>query len=316
MTPAPAVEVRALRKAYGQKKAVDGLDLVVESGEILAVLGPNGAGKTTTVEILEGFRRRDSGDVRVLGEDPATAGRAWRSRLGVVLQSTNDLAEATVGELVHHFARYYPDPRDADQVIDAVGLREKVGTRSRQLSGGQRRRLDVALGIVGRPELVFLDEPTTGFDPQARRSFWDLIAQLREDGTTILLTTHYLEEAEHLADRVVVVNEGKVVAQGAPAELGGRTARQALVRWTAPDGPHEERTDTPTALVRTLAETYGEVPALQVLRPTLEDVYLGLIGRTAQETDERIGEPSDGAITDHPARVPARAARSTTEDAR
>jgi len=278
MTSAPAVEVSALRKAYGQKKAVDGLDLVVDRGEVVAVLGPNGAGKTTTVEILEGFRARDGGDVRVLGEDPAHAGRDWRSRIGVVLQGTDDLAEATVGELVHHFARYYPDPRDPEAVIDAVGLREKVRTRTRQLSGGQRRRLDVALGIVGRPELVFLDEPTTGFDPQARRDFWDLIAGLRDDGTTILLTTHYLDEAEHLADRVVVVNAGRVVAQGTPADLGGRAARQAVVRWTGDDGPREERTDTPTALVRELAERYGEVPGLQVLRPSLEDVYLSLIG--------------------------------------
>ncbi|GEA82006.1 ABC transporter ATP-binding protein [Cellulomonas uda] len=295
MTSAPAVEVSALRKAYGEKQAVDGLDLVVARGEIVAVLGPNGAGKTTTVEILEGFRERDGGDVRVLGEDPARAGRAWRSRLGVVLQSTDDLAEATVGELVRHFARFYPQARDADEVIDAVGLREKVRTRARQLSGGQRRRLDVALGIVGRPELVFLDEPTTGFDPQARRDFWDLVAGLREDGTTILLTTHYLEEAEHLADRVVVVNAGRVVAQGAPADLGGRTARQALVRWTTPDGPREERTDTPTALVRDLAGRYGEVPGLQVLRPTLEDVYLSLIGDAPATTPAAPVEPVEVA---------------------
>lgn len=290
MTPAPAVEVSALRKAYGPKKAVDGLDLVVERGEILAVLGPNGAGKTTTVEVLEGFRRRDAGDVRVLGEDPATAGRAWRSRIGVVLQGTDDLAEATVGELVRHFARYYPDPRDPDEVIDAVGLREKVRVRTRQLSGGQRRRLDVALGIVGRPELVFLDEPTTGFDPQARRSFWDLIERLRVDGTTILLTTHYLEEAEQLADRVVVVDRGRVVAQGTPADLGGRSARQAVVRWTTATGPREIRTDTPTTTVAELAAHYGEVPGLEVLRPTLEDVYLTLIGgperAAAHETAE------------------------------
>ena len=319
MTSAPAVEVSALRKAYGEKQAVDGLDLVVARGEIVAVLGPNGAGKTTTVEILEGFRERDGGDVRVLGEDPARAGRAWRSRLGVVLQSTDDLAEATVGELVRHFARFYPQARDADEVIDAVGLREKVRTRARQLSGGQRRRLDVALGIVGRPELVFLDEPTTGFDPQARRDFWDLVAGLREDGTTILLTTHYLEEAEHLADRVVVVNAGRVVAQGAPPPQGGRparparvrggggarpapappgpppTARQALVRWTTPDGPREERTDTPTALVRDLAGRYGEVPGLQVLRPTLEDVYLSLIGDASATTPAAPVEPVEVA---------------------
>ncbi|MBT0994285.1 ABC transporter ATP-binding protein [Cellulomonas sp. DKR-3] len=294
MTPAPAVEVSALRKTYGPKKAVDGLDLVVQRGEILAVLGPNGAGKTTTVEILEGFRRRDAGEVRVLGEDPAAAGRQWRSRIGVVLQGTDDLAEATVGELVRHFARYYPDARDPEDVIDAVGLREKVRVRTRQLSGGQRRRLDVALGIVGRPELVFLDEPTTGFDPQARRSFWDLIAGLRADGTTILLTTHYLEEAEHLADRVVVVDRGRVVAQGTPADLGGRSARQAVVRWTGEDGPREVRTDTPTATVAELAAHLGEVPGLQVLRPTLEDVYLSLIGGPDGAADAVTDEAREG----------------------
>ncbi|GEL96241.1 ABC transporter [Cellulomonas composti] len=286
-----------MRKAYGEKQAVDGLDLVVGRGEIVAVLGPNGAGKTTTVEILEGFRSRDGGDVRVLGEDPARAGRAWRSRIGVVLQGTNDLAEATVGELVHHFATYYPGARDADEVIDLVGLREKVRTRARQLSGGQRRRLDVALGIVGRPELVFLDEPTTGFDPQARRSFWDLVTNLREDGATVLLTTHYLEEAEHLADRVVVVRDGQVVAEGPPATLGGRTARQAVVRWHDEHGEHEQRTDTPTEVVGELGARYGEVPGLQVLRPTLEDVYLSLIGADEKPavpttSDEHDNEPT------------------------
>lgn len=283
-TGSPAVEVRGLRKTYGAKRAVDGLDLRVEHGEIVAVLGPNGAGKTTTVEVLEGFRRPDAGHVRVLGEDPASAGRAWRARLGVVLQSTDDLAEATVGELVRHFATFYPAPRDPDEVIDAVGLREKVATRARGLSGGQRRRLDVALGVVGDPELLFLDEPTTGFDPEARREFWGLVERLRADGTTVLLTTHYLDEAEHLADRVVVVVGGRVVAEGAPAELGGRAARRARVRWTAGGTVHEEVTDTPTAVVARLAAALGrdgapgEVPGLQVLRPTLEDVYLDLIG--------------------------------------
>jgi ABC-2 type transport system ATP-binding protein len=272
-----AIEVQGLRKRYGDKQAVDGIDLVVTSGEIVAVLGPNGAGKTTTVEICTGFRQRDEGDVQVLGVDPARADRAWRSRIGVVLQTSNDLAEATVGELVRHFARFYPHPRDPDEVIDAVGLREKVKVRARQLSGGQRRRLDVALGIVGAPELVFLDEPTTGFDPQARHAFWDLITSLRADGTTVLLTTHYLEEAERLADRVVVVDRGTVVAQGTPHDLGGRAARQALVRWTEDGDPRELRTDTPTQVVGDLAARLGEVPGLQVLRPTLEDVYLALL---------------------------------------
>lgn len=284
---APAIEVAGLRKRYGPKQAVDGLDLHVDRGEIVAILGPNGAGKTTTVEILEGYRHRDEGDVRVLGEDPQTAGRVWRSRLGIVLQGTNDLAEATVGELVRHFGRFYPDPRDPDEVIDAVGLREKVRTRARQLSGGQRRRLDVALGIVGRPELVFLDEPTTGFDPQARRSFWDLVEGLRADGTTILLTTHYLEEAERLADRVVVVAAGRVVAEGAPADLGGRDARRALVRWVEDGRRHEVRTDDASRTVADLLARLGDVPALEVLRPTLEDVYLGLL----QSVDTPVDAP-------------------------
>ncbi|AEE46834.1 ABC transporter ATP-binding protein [Cellulomonas fimi] len=282
----PAIEVAGLRKRYGRKQAVDGLDLSVERGEIVAILGPNGAGKTTTVEILEGFRHRDDGVVRVLGEDPQTADRDWRARIGVVLQGTNDLAEATVAELVRHFARYYPDPRDPDEVIDAVGLREKARVRARQLSGGQRRRLDVALGIVGRPELVFLDEPTTGFDPQARRSFWDLVEGLRSDGTTILLTTHYLEEAERLADRVVVVADGRVVAEGTPDDLGGRGARQAVVRWVDAGGTHEVRTDTPTRTVTELAARYDEIPELQVLRPTLEDVYLGLLQGAGAQVHE------------------------------
>ncbi|MEN1975937.1 ABC transporter ATP-binding protein [Cellulomonas sp. P4] len=280
-----AVRVTGLQKRYGGKRAVDGLDLTVARGEIVAVLGPNGAGKTTTVEILEGYRHRDGGDVRVLGADPQTAGRDWRARIGIVLQTTNDLAEATVGELVHHFARYYPDPRDPEEVIDAVGLREKVRTRSRQLSGGQRRRLDVALGIVGRPELLFLDEPTTGFDPEARHAFWDLIAGLRDGGTTIVLTTHYLEEAEHLADRVAVVRAGRVVAVDTPAELGGRSAQEAVVRWVEGGVHREERTDSPTGLVTALAHRLGgEVPGLQVARPTLEDVYLGLIAEDASAT--------------------------------
>jgi ABC-2 type transport system ATP-binding protein len=263
----------------------------VARGEIVAVLGPNGAGKTTTVEILEGYRHRDGGDVRVLGADPQTAGRDWRARIGIVLQGTHDLAEATVSELVHHFARYYPDPRDPDEVIEAVGLREKARTRSRQLSGGQRRRLDVALGIVGRPELLFLDEPTTGFDPEARHAFWDLVSGLRDGGTTILLTTHYLEEAEHLADRVAVVRSGRVVAVDTPADLGGRSARQAVVQWTEGGAVRREQTDAPTALVAALgARLGGEVPGLQVVRPTLEDVYLGLIADDEDTTPA--GEPA------------------------
>ncbi|MDT0166695.1 ABC transporter ATP-binding protein [Actinotalea sp. AC32] len=282
MTSTPgdvAVHVRDLHKRYGDKHAVDGLDLTVGRGEVFAVLGPNGAGKTTTVEILEGYRHRDSGEVLVLGEDPQHAGLDWRTRVGVVLQSANDQAELTVRELVHHFARYYAEPRDPEELIAAVGLADKARTRTRQLSGGQRRRLDVALGIVGRPELLFLDEPTTGFDPEARRAFWQLILGLRDEGTTILLTTHYLDEAENLADRCAVVRDGRVVALGRPADLGGRDLEHAVVRWESPEGPREERTAAPTALVAELAARHGgEVPGLQVLRPTLEDVYLSLIG--------------------------------------
>jgi ABC-2 type transport system ATP-binding protein len=281
-TTESAVHVRGLRKRYRDKQAVDGLDLEIARGEIVAVLGPNGAGKTTTVEILEGFRERDGGDVRVLGEDPATAGRAWRARIGVVAQDSRDRAELTVAEEVRSTARYYPAPADPDEVIAAVGLTEKAGTRLRALSGGQRRRLDVALGIVGRPELLFLDEPTTGFDPQARRSFWGLVEELREAGTTILLTTHDLDEAAHLADRVVVVRDGRVVATGTPDTLGRPEARTPVVSWTAPDGePRSERTTAPTALVARLAATDagpdGEVADLRVTRPTLEDVYLELV---------------------------------------
>lgn len=277
-----AVVVRGLHKHYGETRAVDGLDLQVEPGEVFAVLGPNGAGKTTTVEILEGHRHRDSGEVSVLGVDPARADRQWRSRIGIVLQDAGDQAELTVSEVIRHFAEYYPTPRDADEVIDAVGLTEKAGTRTRQLSGGQRRRLDVALGIVGRPELLFLDEPTTGFDPEARRAFWELIRGLRKDGTTILLTTHYLDEAENLADRVAVIRDGRVLALDTPKNLGGRGASEATVRWIE-DGAHREMaTSAPTRVVSELtarlAGPSGEVSGLEVLRPSLEDVYLTLIG--------------------------------------
>lgn len=314
-TTAPAVDVRGLRKRYGSKQAVDGVDLRVERGEIFAVLGPNGAGKTTTVEILEGFRRRDAGEVRVLGEDPQSAGRAWRARLGVVLQDSRDQSELTVAELVQHFATFYPAPRDPDEVIDAVGLRPKARTRTRQLSGGQRRRLDVALGIVGRPELLFLDEPTTGFDPQARRSFWDLVLSLRDGGTTIVLTTHYLDEAAHLADRAAVVRDGRVVALDAPDRLGGPEARRPVVRWFD-GGWRTERSASPTALVTALAarlgDPDGEVPGLSVTRPSLEDVYLQLIG--APVDGAAPATPHDGPATPH---VPThRASAPVPEEAR
>jgi ABC-2 type transport system ATP-binding protein len=273
-----AVTVRGMVKRYGDLTAVGGVDLDVPAGEVFALLGPNGAGKTTIVEILEGFRDRDAGDVSVLGTDPRHGGRAWRSRIGIVLQSTTENAELTVGELVSHFARFYPRPRDPDEVIAAVGLEAKRGTRSSALSGGQRRRLDVALGIVGSPDLLFLDEPTTGFDPEARRSFWELVRDLRGDGTSIILTTHYLDEAEELADRVGVISGGRLIAVDTPERLGGRVAHRARVSWEDGAGAYEEVTETPTRLVRELADRYGgEVPGLQVRRPSLEDVYLAMI---------------------------------------
>ncbi|MCZ2263750.1 ABC transporter ATP-binding protein [Isoptericola sp. QY 916] len=280
-TSGAVVRVRGLAKRYGAKQAVDGLDLDLATGEIVAVLGPNGAGKTTTIEILEGFRDRDSGEVRVLGEDPARGGRAWRARLGVVAQDSRDQAELTVAESVRSTARYFPAPRDPDEVVEAVGLAPQASARVRSLSGGQRRRLDVALGVVGHPELLFLDEPTTGFDPQARRTFWDLVLRLRDAGTTILLTTHDLAEAAHLADRVAVVRDGRVVAEGTPEALGGPDARTPRVTWTADGVPHAERTDAPTAfaahLMATVAGADGEVADLCITRPSLEDVYLGLL---------------------------------------
>ncbi|MFC6579010.1 ABC transporter ATP-binding protein [Planomonospora parontospora] len=270
-----AVRVRGLAKRYGDVQAVGGIDLDISPGEVFAILGPNGAGKSTTVEILEGYRKRDAGEVSVLGVDPGRPTREWRSRVGVVLQTANDMTEATVRETVRHFAGYYPDAEDPDAVIEQVGLTEKAGKRVRELSGGQRRRVDVALGVIGRPELLFLDEPTTGFDPEARRRFWDLIQGLAHRGTTIVLTTHYLDEAEALADRVAVIAKGRIVAEGEPATLGGRATAKATVRWAG--GSLE--TDTPTRAVRELSERFdGEVPELTVTRPSLEDVYLGLIG--------------------------------------
>ncbi|WP_189238323.1 ABC transporter ATP-binding protein [Planomonospora parontospora] len=270
-----AVRVRGLAKRYGDVQAVGGVDLDIHAGEVFAILGPNGAGKSTTVEILEGHRRRDAGEVSVLGTDPGRPTREWRSRVGIVLQTANDMTEATVRETVRHFAGYYPDPEDPDEVIEQVGLTDKAGRRVRELSGGQRRRVDVALGVIGRPELLFLDEPTTGFDPEARRRFWDLIRGLAHRGTTIVLTTHYLDEAEALADRVAVIAGGRIVAEGEPATLGGRATAKATVRWAG--GSLE--TDTPTRAVRELSERFdGEVPELTVTRPSLEDVYLSLIG--------------------------------------
>ncbi len=277
-----AIEVLGLKKSYGAVHAVRDIDLTIKTGEIFALLGPNGAGKTTTVEILEGFRARDAGDVRVLGCDPYAQGssaREWRNRIGIVLQSTSDSGDLTVIETIEHFSGYYSLPRNVEEVINSVGLDEKAGSLIRTLSGGQRRRLDVALGIIGNPELLFLDEPTTGFDPEARRAFWALIEKLRGHGTTILLTTHYLDEAEALADRVAVINEGKILAVSTPTELGGRSTAKALVTWRDGTETKSETTDNPTSVVNALTTQFkGEIPELTVTRPSLEDIYLRMIG--------------------------------------
>jgi ABC-2 type transport system ATP-binding protein len=276
------IEVKGLKKSYGQVHAVRGVDLSIPAGEIFALLGPNGAGKTTTVEILEGFRSRDAGQISILGFDPQTQGHAarqWRDRIGIVLQSAADAGDLTVTETVEHFRGYYSKPRNTDEVIAAVGLENKTGALIRNLSGGQRRRLDVALGIIGSPELLFLDEPTTGFDPEARRAFWALIEQLRGDGTTILLTTHYLDEAEALADRVAVINNGLIVEVSTPAELGGRATSKALISWRDGSQVKSEESDNPTSVVtRLTAQFGGEIPELTVTRPSLEDIYLKMIG--------------------------------------
>ena len=278
MTNDTAVRVSGLRKRYGDACAVDGVELEIGRGEVFALLGPNGAGKTTTVEILEGFRRRDGGVAEVLGQDPGRAGRAWRARIGIVLQLASAGPELTVREMVRHFAGFYPRPRDPDEVIALVGLTEQAGRRISALSGGQARRVDVALGIVGRPELVFLDEPTTGFDPQARRQFWELVRALAAEGVTIVLTTHYLEEAEALAGRLAVLAGGRVVATGTPAALGGAD-RPSRVGWDSADGRRTVQSPAPTQVVAELARQFGgEVPGLTVNRPTLEDTYLELIG--------------------------------------
>ena len=276
------IEVKDLTKSYGDVHAVRGINLNIEQGEIFSILGPNGAGKTSTVEILEGFRTRDLGTVSVLGFDPNTRGhqsREWRNRIGIVLQTSADAGDLTVFETINHFHGYYSNPRDVDEVINSVGLKEKEHALIRNLSGGQRRRLDVALGIIGNPELIFLDEPTTGFDPEARRAFWSLIKSLRSDGATIVLTTHYLDEAEALADRVAVINKGVIVEISTPADLGGRATSQATVQWRDGDQIKSEKTVNPTALVSSLAARFnGEVPELVVTRPSLEDIYLEMIG--------------------------------------
>lgn len=281
MTTENVVQVEDLRKSYGAFTAVDGVSFEIRRGETFALLGPNGAGKSTTIEILEGYRDRTGGEVTVLGTDPSHGGLDWKARLGIVLQSTGESGNVTVREQLTHFAGFYPNPRDVDEVIAAVGLEEKQKTLIRKLSGGQRRRVDVALGIIGRPELLFLDEPTTGFDPEARRQFWELIRSLKAEGTSILLTTHYLDEAAQLGDRAGVIAGGRMVDIGAIDEIGGADARIPVVRWYEDGVLHEERTTTPGALVARL----GEPDGLEVVRPSLEDIYLELVGEAAGVTE-------------------------------
>jgi ABC-2 type transport system ATP-binding protein len=272
----PAIRVEGLKKSYGKYEALRGVDFEIQQGEVFGLLGPNGAGKTTTVEILEGYRRPDGGTVQVLGEDPQHATRGWRERIGVVLQSSSLYPNLTVQESLALFGGYYSRPRDLGEVVELVGLTEKADARVRTLSGGQKRRLDLGLALVGDPELIFLDEPTTGFDPSARRTAWETIRGLRGLGKTILLTTHYLDEAAQLADRVAVLREGRIVTLGSPAELTA-TREDTEIRYRRPDGELVVLHTTEPA--RTVAELYareGELPGLEVRRATLEEVYLAL----------------------------------------
>ena len=280
-----AIAVRDLRKSYRSLEAVRGIDFHVERGEVFGLLGPNGAGKTTTVEILEGYRKRDGGEVEVLGSDPAGAGGDWRERIGIVLQSSAMYQTLTVDEMLRLFAGYYRKPRPVGEVAELVGLNEKLDERVRRLSGGQRRRLDLGLALIGDPELIFLDEPTTGFDPRARRQAWETIRSLRGLGKTILLTTHYLDEAEQLADRVAVLAQGQIVASGTPAELTGAVAATEI-RYRENGREIVLETDEPTRVLneltgRALAES-RELEGLEVRRPSLEEVYLSL---TEEQTE-------------------------------
>ena len=291
-----AIQVQGLRKSYGDKEAVRGVDLEVRTGEILALLGPNGAGKTTTVEILEGFHQATAGEVRVLGEDPWGGDRALRDRIGIVLQESQPEINLTVRECLELYAGYYSAPRDVDDTVALAGLGEQADQQTTRLSGGQRRRLDVALALIGDPELIFLDVPTTGFDPAARRASWEVISGLRALGTTILLTTHYMEEAERLADRIAVMRDGVIVATGTPATLGGRNRATGTIAFTLPDGVELDELAPGASLdderrvvmssgapMADLHELTGRALALglelsdiEVRRPTLEDVYLEL----------------------------------------
>lgn len=297
------ISIQGLRKSYDELEAVKGIDLEVRAEEIFAVLGPNGAGKTTTVEILEGYRDRDAGEVSVLGVDPASPTTAWRERIGIVLQGTTLEPALTVRESLQQYAGYYRNPRDVDEVISLVGLEEQAGTRARKLSGGQQRRLDVGIALVGDPDLLFLDEPTTGFDPSARRQAWDMVSGLRDLGKTILLTTHYMEEAQVLADRVAIINEGRIVALDTPENLGDRRQLPTTISFVVPEstdlsgiagiGESTIGGDRESGLKTVMVSTHEavadlnritgwavaggvELEQLEVRRPSLEDVYLGL----------------------------------------
>jgi len=278
--PEPVISISGLRKSYGDAEAVRGIDLEVQPGEVFAFLGPNGAGKTTTVEILEGYRNRSSGEVSVLGTDPQRAGREWRERIGIVLQSCRLDPYLTVRESLGLYAGYYSAPRPIEEVIELVGLEGKADERASRLSGGQQRRLDVGMALVGDPELLFLDEPTTGFDPSARRQAWDVIAGLRDLGKTVFLTTHYMDEAQRLADRVTIIAKGEIVARGTPEDLGDRESQPARISYRLNGEEISMQTTTP---VKTLHELTGralergeDLERLEVSRPTLEDVYLEL----------------------------------------
>ena len=280
----PVISIRGLRKSYGEVDAVRGIDLEVQAGEVFAFLGPNGAGKTTTVEILEGYRKRSGGEVSVLGEDPEHAGREWRAQIGIVLQSCRLDPYLTVRESLALYAGYYDHPRPIEETIEQVGLSGKADARAGSLSGGQQRRLDVGMALIGDPELLFLDEPTTGFDPSARRQAWETIAGLRELGKTVFLTTHYMDEAQRLADRVTIISAGEVAARGTPEDLGDRESRPARISYREDGREVELETTTP---VETLNELTGralaegrELEGLEVTRPSLEDVYLELTDQT------------------------------------
>ena len=292
------IEIRGLRKSYGDVEAVAGIDLHVDRGEVFALLGPNGAGKTTATEILEGYRSRSAGEVSVLGHDPAERSRDLKRRVGIVLQSTGVEPFLTVHETVALYAGYYPSPRDVDEVIDLVGLSEKRRTRVNKLSGGQQRRLDVAIALAGDPELLFLDEPTTGFDPNARRNAWEIVRNLATIGKTFLLTTHFMDEAQVLATRAAVIRKGEIVAEGPPDTLGGRDRMRTRIRFRLPDakrpaldlgevtplpdGSAEIKTDDPTRAIHDLTawalERSLAYDVLEVTKPSLEDVYLELTG--------------------------------------